>query len=172
MLLENDGPHEFGCVMLYFNFPQIFKLQDAINPSDISEEEGLENEPHITLLYGLHEGVTNEEIKNILDKFTYSKCKVFNPSLFKNEKYDVLKYDVEGKNLHETNKELKQFPFTDNFPKYHPHMTIGYLKPGKGQKYVEAFSKTNDFELMPTHAIFSQPDGTKNKIKIKIENAY
>jgi 2'-5' RNA ligase len=87
--------------------------------------------------------------------------------LFENEKYDVLKFDVNGENLHACNKALKQHPHTNNFPDYHPHMTIGYLKPRMGKKYTKML-KGQEFELIPTHAIYSEPDGTKSKIKIEI----
>ena len=29
--------------------------------------------------------------------------------------------------------------------------------------------KGHEYELVPTHAVFSQPDGTKTKIKINID---
>ena len=70
--------------------------------------------------------------------------------------------------MKQCNKALKEFPYTSNFPKYNPHLTIGYLHPGTGQQYVDKF-KDIEFELVPLHAIYSQPDGTKSKIKINID---
>jgi 2'-5' RNA ligase len=177
LLKENStSTYDYGCVMLYFNFPQINKIHDAIDPKDIySESEdktfGLEDEPHTTLLYGLHEEVSLDDIKQVLNEFVYDKCIVHTPSLFENEKYDVLKFDVKGNNLHETNASLKQFPFTSNFPNYHPHLTIGYLKPGTGKRYVEMLNKAkaNKYELIPQYAVYSQPDGIKNQINIKVK---
>jgi hypothetical protein len=32
---------EYGCVMLYFSFPEINKIHDIINPKDIYTEEGV-----------------------------------------------------------------------------------------------------------------------------------
>jgi 2'-5' RNA ligase len=156
--------------LISLNFP---KIQDAINPKDIYEEEGdktfgLENEPHTTLLYGLHKEVTLNNIKQVLGNFTFSICKVDNISTFNNPKYDVLKFEVSGKNLKKCNKELKQFPYTTDFPKFNPHLTIGYLQPGTGGKYVNDFKKLI-YNLVPKYAVYSQPDGTKSKIKIKID---
>lgn len=173
-LRENKQTYDYGCAMLYFSFPEINKIHDAINPEHIYVEEegafGLESEPHCTLLFGLHDDeVSVDEIENVLDQFTYYTCKLHNPSLFENEKYDVLKFDVTGDNLPETNEKLKQFPFTTDYPDYHPHMTIAYLKPGEGKQYVEMLKKSDDFWVAPTHAIYSQPDGTKNKITIKVD---
>lgn len=174
LLLEKKGDtYEYGCAMLYFNFPEMNKIHGAINPSDLYEEDedrsyGLEDEPHTTLLFGLHEGVSVEDVQSVLDGFTFGTCKVHNASLFENEEYDVLKFDVKGDNLHACNEALKQYPYTNSFPDYHPHMTIGYLKPGMGAKYVKML-KGQEMELVPTHAVYSQPDGTKSKIAIKID---
>ena len=60
ILNEKAGDvYEYGCAMLYFDFPEINKVHDAIDPKELYEEEddrsyGIENEPHTTLLYGLH----------------------------------------------------------------------------------------------------------------------
>jgi hypothetical protein len=174
LLKENsDSTYDYGCVMLYFNFPAINKIHDAIDPEHIYEEEGdktfgLEDEPHTTLLFGLHNEVSLDEVKKALDKFKFSTCKVKNASLFENEKYDVFKFDVEGKNLHETNAELRKYPYTNKYDDYHPHLTIGYIKPGLGKKYTKMLDGF-EYELVPQYAIFSHPDGTKDKIDIKIE---
>ena len=174
LLNEKTQPnYDFGCVMLYFTFPEINKIHDAIDPEDIYTEEGdrsygLEDEPHTTLLFGSHSDVTTEDIKKVLDNYTYSPCKIYNVSLFENPKYDVLKFDVKGNNLHKTNEDLKQYPYTSDFPNYHPHLTIGYLKPGTGKKYTKML-KGLEYELIPNYAIYSKPNGEKDKIKIKIK---
>jgi len=174
LLRENSqSKYEFGCVMLYFDFPHLFKLQDNINPDDIYEEEGdrtygLEDEPHCTLLYGLHERVTVEDVEYCtVDSFKFNSqpYTAHNVSCFKNEKYDVLKFDVKGDILHEVNHMLTQeLPYTTDFPKYHPHLTIAYLKPGLGEKYIKMFKELK-YELKPEYIIFSHGD-KKDKIKI------
>ena len=177
LLKENStSTYDYGCVMLYFNFIEINKIHDAIKPSDIYTENGdssygLEDEPHTTLLYGLHKEVSLTDVISVLDNYTYYTCKIYNPSLFENEKYDVLKFDVKGDNLKETNAELKQLPFTSDYPKYHPHLTVAYVKSGMGKKYVDMLNnkKSNEFRLAPQYAVFSEADGTRTKINIKID---
>jgi 2'-5' RNA ligase len=173
LLKEEKQKFDFGCAMLYFNFPEINKIQDAINPKDVYTEEGdrsfgFEDEPHTTLLFGLHEEVSNEDVINVLDKFEFGTCKLFNASIFDNPQYDVFKFDVKGPNLHEANAELTKYPHTTNFPDYHPHTTIAYLKPGTGKRYVEML-KGQEFELTPTHAVYSKPNGDKIELPIKIK---
>lgn len=176
LLKEDKGKFDYGCVMLYFDFPNINKIQDKIIPKDIFTKEGdrsfgLETEPHITILYGLHEEVTTKQIKDILKGFEFGKVILHNISLFESPEYDVLKFDVRyptkgGAFLHKANKALTTLPHTTSFPDYHPHMTIGYLNDGSGKKYVEMF-KNLEFDLEPSYLVYSKPNGTKIKIEIK-----
>jgi hypothetical protein len=177
LIKENsNSTYDYGCVMLYFNFPEINKIHDAINPKHVYTEEGdktfgLENEPHTTLLYGLHPEVTLDNVKEVLSGYTYAPCTIYSPSLFKNEKYDVLKFDVKGSNLHKTNEALKEYPYTSDFPDYHPHLTIGYIQSGMGQRYVDMLNTAipaSGYQLVPQYAVYSMPNGTKHKIKINV----
>lgn len=163
--------YEYGCAMLYFNFPTLKILHQAIDPADIYTEDGtrsfgLEVEPHVTLLYGLHDGVTADQVKKIVNRFPYGKCRFYNASLFEND-YDVLKFRVEGLNLHTSNKMLKELPHTSTFPNYQPHLTVGYLKQGTGKKYTEMFEHL-EFEAMPTYVVYSAADGTKHTLSIEL----
>jgi 2'-5' RNA ligase len=173
LIKEEKEKFEYGCVMLYFDFPKMKEIHNMIDSKDVYIQEGdrtfgLEDEPHCTLLYGLHDGVSNENIKSVLDKYTYTTLKAHNISLFENPDYDVLKFDVQGDNLHEINSDLQQYPYTSNFPDYHPHMTVGYLNSGSGKRYVEML-KDYEYELLPKYAVYSKPDGNKIKIKIKVK---
>lgn len=173
LLLEKTGDtYEYGCVMLYLKFPSE-KLHKHIKEEDVYEEEadrsyGLEDEPHVTLLYGLHEGVTLEQVKKILDSYSFTTVNVHNASLFKKDEYDVLKFDVDAPVLNAANKALTKLPHTNDYPDYHAHMTIGYIKPGKGDSYVKKFKKL-EFKITPSYAVYSEAGGTKTKIPIKIK---
>jgi 2'-5' RNA ligase len=171
---EGAAPkYEYGCVMLYFNFPEMEQMHRMINKDDVytSDEDGsfgLESEPHTTLLFGLHPEVTDQDITNVLSKHYFSMCSINNASLFETPEYDVLKFDVSGDGLHECNSALTQYPHTTNFPDYHPHLTIGYLKSGTGKKHTELFSNMG-YNLTPQYAVYSKPDGSKSKFKIKLK---
>lgn len=177
IISERSGvSYEYGCAMLYFTFDELSEIHSLIATKDIyidpeDDSFGLEDEPHTTLLFGLHKEVTTNQVKSVLDKFTYSTCKIFNPSLFNGEKYDVLKFEVRGENLKETNEELKKFPHTSTHPNYNPHLTIAYITKGKGQKYVDLLNKNkfNEYWLAPQYAVYSTPSGDKHKINIKVD---
>lgn len=173
-LLEKKGDtYEFAAVMLGFNFPQLKQIQKLIDKEDIYEEKGdrsygLENEPHCTLLYGIHEGVSKQIIESLVSDFEIEECEISTPSLFENEKYDVLKYKVKEENLKKINKLLSGLPNSNEFPTYKPHLTIGYLKSGTGKKYVKLLreNKLYKFNLKPNYIIYSNTDGKQNKIKL------
>lgn len=171
--LAEEKKYDYGCVMLYCDFPgQIIKLQDTINPSDL-QDPGIEYEPHCTLLYGLHDGVTLDQITNVVNKFKFTDLKAYEPSLFENPEFDVFKYDVGyptrgGAFLHYCNSLLSELPNTQTYPDYHPHMTIAYLQPGKGKQYVEYFKKhgASEFMTKPTHIVYSEANGKKTQINL------
>lgn len=178
LLKENsESIYEFGCVMLWVKFPKMEKLHSIISKSDIYTEEGdikygLEDEPHITLLYGLSKDVTLDQVKDKLKDFKFGpeKLVAYNASLFENKDkpYDVLKFDIKGQILSAINEQLKTLPFKSDFPNYHPHMTIGYIKKGEGQKYTN-YLKGIKFELQPEYIVYSH-NGIDDKIEIKFIN--
>lgn len=171
MNLTEDRKHEYSCVMLFFDFPEMNEIHASIDEGDVYTDPddpsyGLEKDPHITLLFGLHDNVTTEMVRKVIDNIQFEDCIIFNPSLFKNEEFDVLKFDVSGGNLHECNKKLSEYPHTTDFPDYHPHLTIGYIKEGKGKEYTEKL-KDMKYKLTPKHVVYSKPNGKKDIIDIK-----
>ena len=169
---KKNHKYEYGCAMLYFDLPDIKKIHEIIDPKDVYSEEGygLETEPHVTLLFGLHDGVSVPQVTEVMDKFKYTDCILYNASLFKNPQYDVLKFDIRyptkgGAFLHKTNAELSKFPHTTDYPDYHPHCTIGYLKSGTGEKYVKELND-REFVVTPEYGVYTTTNGDKNRIKI------
>lgn len=164
-----SGPYEYGCVMLYLDFDET-QLTSAISDGDVYDDEsgkyGKETEPHVTLLYGLHSNVTPQIIQQILDKIHFGDITLNNISLFENDEYDVLKFDANGKGLVEANSIFNKLPNSNEYPNYHPHMTLAYLKKGKGRFYQDKFINLK-FISTPIFAVYSIPSGKKFKIKIK-----
>jgi len=171
--IHNHDTYPYGCAMLYFDFPEMENIHSMINPVDVYIDEndpasGLQNTPHVTLLYGFLKEVTSHQIAKIVSWQTYGKAKIHNASIFDNEKYDILKFDVEANELYEVNKKLKVLPHVSKFPVYCPHMTIGEMKKGSGKKYADMLSEIEYF-LKPSHCVYNAPDGEKHEIEIVIE---
>lgn len=163
VLLEAEGPFKYGCAMVAFNIPKLAKIHSYLDPNDIQE---LETEFHATLLYGIHEGIPVESVKEIINQYEFEPCIIHNVSLFENTKNDVLKFDVQSTNFSVIHDDLKQLPNSEKFPDYNAHITIAYLKPGTGQKYLSKF-KSLKFMVTPSSVVYSEPNGSKTKIEIK-----
>lgn len=165
-LIENKNlghKYDYGCVYLSFRIPEIFKIQDSIDPNDLYEEPGdnygLETKQHITLLYGFHKEIKVAQIEKIIDKFHANfSVSLKNLSLFKNDRYEVLKFDAVEDTLNQMNRELSKLSHTTDFPIYRPHLTLAYLKPKTGQKYVNKFKGLN-FNEQPTGCYYSESSG-------------
>lgn len=171
-LNEKSGDtYEYGCSMVYFNSPEIKRIQESIAPEDLYTEEGdrsfgVEDEHHVTLLYGLHANeVDDNDVMNISSE-NIPEIKLENVSAFKNEKYDVLKFDASSEKLHEINANLSKLPHTTSFPDYHPHATIAYLKPGCSEKYIQECEGLTDI-VKPIEIVYSKPGGEKIKKSIR-----
>jgi hypothetical protein len=169
--LKNKS-YTYGCVMLYVDFPQLPDVQSIINKSDIytGDGYGLESEPHCTLLYGLHsDEIDDTTIKKIIESYTFPLCRAYLPSVFSNDEYDVLKFNVESDNIRNINTQLRKLPHTTSYPIYRPHLTVGYLNPRTGMKYVDMLntSSLNSFTLKPTKVVYSKPSGDRIEYSIK-----
>lgn len=164
----SNKEYSYGCAMLYYDFSEMDKLQARIDKSDLYTKDGfgLEDEPHVTLLYGFYEEVDPKQVQDTVQKFTFNPTRLNNVSLFKNETYEVLKLEAKSPSLYKCNKELKKFPHTSSYPTYNPHMTIAYLKPGTGEKYVKKFGTFKTL-ITPDYGVYSDGMGTKSKFKIK-----
>lgn len=170
---NNEEDKEYGCVMAqikYSNWKD--KILSIIDEKDLYTEEddssyGLESEPHITILYGIHsDEVKPNEIKEFIKEYDINKfeLKLSDISLFENEKYDVVKFDIDDKDniLTDFNKTLtEKYPFTNKFKDYHPHSTIAYVKKGKGKKYIQKLKEPILVEI--NRIKYSYPTDEMNK---------
>ncbi len=169
----NEETHEFGCLMAELSFEQnnwmtdVLKLIDENDLYIVGDGYGLEFEPHITILYGLHSNeikdnniITN--CKSIMSEFT-GLINLQNISIFENDDFDVVKFDIENNFLINANAYLKNnYPYTTKFSDYHAHCTIAYVKKGTGYKYIQTLPKpivanSNVF-------LYSKPNGEKIRI--------
>lgn len=171
-LLERSGNISKGCSMMYFNFPEMEKIHSKIEKDDIYDDEeggfGLEDDHHITLLYGFDKSVDGDVVnQKVMEMEIPNVIVLHNPSLFKKDEYDVLKFDVKNTDeLSKINEMLTgNFPYENEYPVYHAHCTIGYLEVGAGDKYVDIF-KDSEFEVIPEELVYSSPDNEKTVTKL------
>jgi len=139
--------------------------------ADNLDWEPREDKPHITIKFGLHAD-NADELKELLADVAPFEVTLRKTSIFaaKGENnYDVVKIDVESSELHALNKLISEnLETTDTHPEYVPHLTLAYVKKGKGVNYVgnETFDgQTIAFDKI----IFS--DKNRNKTVIKLIGA-
>lgn len=164
----------YGCVMLYLdvNEKEWKALQSKIDEDDIykgPDGEGFarEYDPHVTILYGIHADVPDSDVEDLIDGITEPDIEMKKISSFTNKEFDVLKFDVKSKDLVKQNKDFKALPHTNDFPDYHPHVTIAYLKKDKVEKYVTELKDIEPIEVKVEKIVYSKPDDSKKNFKVK-----
>jgi len=146
----------YGCAMLYFEDADSNCLKNwnadmkAIEiPDEDLHEYGREDEPHVTVLYGLHTGSAAKVKKALADnECTVMTVRMGGLDIFENDDFDVLIRKVERvDHLTEVRKHLiDKLETTITFKDYKPHATVAYLKKGKGKEYLKKY-KDLDWKL-------------------------
>ena len=157
--------HSFSSTQV--NLPQehadaILAMAKTIPDKDLSPDgragDSEATAPHVTVKYGLHTADV-EKVRDVLKDEPPVTVTLGKTSLFQNDEHDVLKVDVDSPDLHRLNATIaKALKTTDTFPDYRPHVTIAYLKPGKGKDYLG--DETLSGRTMTIDALrFSTKDG-------------
>ena len=135
---QQDDTYDYSCVMCMAPFSLKCKIVDIVNsiPTEALHSYGKDYEPHVTGLFGIHSCDFDEIKSAISDLNPFVRFKIIGLSLFENEDFDVLKFDIESPDMCELNCKLKTLDHTNNYPDYHPHLTIAYLKPGMGKQFI------------------------------------
>lgn len=141
------------------------KESDLFMPPD-DYSHGREEEPHVTVLYGIHSLLPTESMKILEGKPSFN-IKLKNVSIFtENTVFDVIKIDVVSFSLAYMNNLLKaSIDNTQSFNNYHPHVTIAYVKKDKCSSLAE--NKTfNGIGWEVNSLVFSSKGGTKSPIRL------
>lgn len=177
MINENStSQYSWGCVMLNITSQSTQIVYNYIREEDLYIEEGnqtfgLEDEPHITLLYGLYPEITVYEVHEIVSQYSLpEKIMLYNLSIFDAPKYDVLKFDIQIFDpnfvglLEKLNRDLKTLKHKPSEFNYNPHSTVAFLKKGTSDFYINHFSEQLFIEF-PINIVFST---SNKKFEIKI----
>lgn len=153
---------EYGAIMIQCPFKNWGKIVSQVKEDDLYVDRsesifGKEVEPHITLLYGLHKDINHRKLIEDLESIKPITIKLKSINLFENDDFDVLKIDVESEHLKKARDLfINKYDNTQPFDDYNPHITIAYLKKGRGYKYVK---HNIDKKLKCTEVKYSPPVG-------------
>jgi len=151
-VVEPDGTatlteeqHSYACLMA--GIPEdlraeLLALHEKIDPDDVDPDDGLETDPHVTVLYGMIDEDL-DAVHDVLKSAGKVPCKIIGVDVFENDDKDVLVLRVESDKLTELHDEL--LAATDahqTFSEYKPHITIGYLNKGAAGRYKDLVEGT------------------------------
>tara|TARA_R110002020_G_scaffold90534_27_gene220521 strand:+ start:7861 stop:8403 length:543 start_codon:yes stop_codon:yes gene_type:complete len=137
LLSEEEYKYEYSCVMCDLTDPLLLnKMKHIVDsvPYEALADYGREYESHITALYGIHTNNVDVIKGKMSDTKTPFKFKFKGLSLFENEDFDVLKFDIESEDLINLNKKLRELDYTSSYKDYKPHLTVAYVKSGMGKQ--------------------------------------
>lgn len=161
--------HKFSSTQVDLPKAIVAKVKAAAAKIPASElaEDGREAQPHITVLYGLH-SADPAEAAELLAGSGPVEATVGKISIFKGKDADVVKLDVTSPDLARLNTKLRNgVEFTNDHPDYKPHITLAYVKPGAGKKYVGREVPGLTGETIPFDSVtFSSKNGTMTPISL------
>jgi RNA polymerase sigma factor (sigma-70 family) len=166
--------HKFSSTQFDINgsvAKKIIELGSQI-PDEELAKDGREENPHITVKYGIHAD-NDREVSKLVKGFGPIKVKLGKTFIFpaKDKDYDVVNVEVESKDLHRLNKLISEsVECTDTHPSYVPHVCIAYVKAGTGQKYAgnDALEGT---ELTFNEMAFSDKERKKTDLPLSERKA-
>lgn len=167
---KKERINDYNCIMIYLKFSNWDKIQELISESDLyidpnDPSYGREDEPHVTLIYGIHD-IPDSDIEDDIKNIKCPEIKLKGVSNFTSDNFDVLKFDVDSNDMIDLNKFFKdKYPNTNSF-EYHPHCTIAYLKPGESNKYFDKIDINQTFKT--SKIVYSKIDGSKRVFNLKI----
>lgn len=167
--IKESSGYEYGCVMVEVPVSNWDEITNYIDPKDVytggDDTHGIQENPHVTILYGLHKEVTPEMVKSVFENYSDSiNIEVDGIDIFENKDYDVVKFNVRPDGaLQELHDKLSEFPNSNTFSDYKPHITIAYVNKGAGKKYIKPDYK---YSVKNVDKItYSMPSGEKIHFK-------
>jgi phage portal protein BeeE/2'-5' RNA ligase len=135
----NVDPASLGCIMLDVKKIDIMKvvpdssddLVDVTDRHDHTMGAVAEQEPHVTLLYGLLENgnVWKDKVDKLLDGWSIKTVKVTEVGYFNlPDSYAIVAHIENTTDLQDGHDRLTLLPHINTFSEYRPHMTLAYIK--------------------------------------------
>lgn len=175
LLDAKDGPFSYSSVLINLNEQMTQIAQGLIELDDLTSVEGygnsvsdgLETDPHITVLYGLLDsdpfavsGLLEREWGRPVE-IVFGKTMVFDV-----EDYDVVVIEIISEDLKALHELIK-----DNLPNeqtydYQPHFTLAYVKSGAGTKYDNLELDVTGNKVIIDEVVFSNTEGDFTEISL------
>lgn len=140
------------------------RVRGSIAEGDLNAK-GIEDYPHVTIKYGLRDGDL-DEVRAIIESEEPFTIRLGAGQIFTRPDYDVLYVDVESEELRELQEKLVTIGDSPEWDTYTPHLTIAYLLPQRGGKYLPLDDFIGDVVLV-TAVEFSTEGDEKITIELR-----
>jgi 2'-5' RNA ligase len=148
----------------------LFANAEPYTSSDKSWVKGLvyNEHPHLTLLYGTMDSVTENMIRTVLADWNPENIEIYDIDYFDSpddeEYYCIIgKVDV-TKNLLEAHTRISLLPHLNTYQDYTPHITLGYIKKDP-ILLKEIVMTTASMKPEPTEIVYDNNSGDPVVIK-------
>lgn len=96
---------------------------------------------HITVAFGININTDINLIKEIV-RNRPSYFQITELSLFENDNFDIIKFDIMSSDLRILNHIIKsKMEVKSTFYNYHPHLTVAYVPKGMGRELISRLNK-------------------------------
>lgn len=138
-----------GCVMLSVPMMEqvVSRMYDNLERILIShgyrrdEDFEFDKYIHITVAFGINIQTDINLIKEMVGNRP-SYFQLTELSLFENDNFDIIKFDVMSSDLRILNHIIKsKMEVKSTFYNYHPHLTVAYVPKGMGRELIERLNK-------------------------------
>lgn len=168
-----DKPREFSSTQVQLPGVLARKLlaYGRSIPDEDLAEDGREDDPHVTVKYGLHTAEAGDVRTALSDAVGPVTMTMGKTAVFEGDDYDVLYVTVSSPALKKLNAKISSsLETTDTHPTYIPHACVAYLKSGLGEKY----AGDNRFDGLTADAstiVFSDQESNKTVIPLALRAA-
>lgn len=175
LLNEKKRTTDYGCLMAMFpkdEQGQFTKFAHKHISKDDICDDGYEDDPHVTVIYGFH-GDLSKDLKSLLRCWGPLCGTTGKVSRFRGKDRDVLKVEVKSpcfKSMHKFLMTHFKKEITTNFPEWHGHITLAYVKP-KACKELDGNTFFAGKELSFPELTYSTP-GMNKKTKFSLVPKY
>lgn len=143
--------------------------RDRVADKDLADD-GRELDPHVTIKWGFKSDRSLPIIRKIFSETAPFEITVGPCGIFPGKEYDVIKFGVRAATLNALHAQLSKLPNDETPRAYQPHLTVAYVKPGRGQKFIgkSLFSVFPDLDqtFKPTFGIYKGPGDDRDKDRV------
>ena len=119
---------------------------------------------HVTVLYGIHSS-SSEKVKKLVKDYKPVNIRLGKVEVFTNPwKFDVVVINVISHEIRKLNEKFsKEIEHTNRYGAYRPHITVAYVKKGKGWQH-RGLDLWDGKKFEANELVFSSINGTKERI--------